>query len=50
MRLQWKLISVHLEIILMKDRCTVCAEHNIGLKIVLDTPDVTRISFRFVRR
>jgi hypothetical protein len=32
-RLKWKLVPVHLEIvlILMKDRCTVCAEHIIGL-------------------
>jgi hypothetical protein len=30
-----------LEIVLtfMQDRCTVCAERTIGLKIVLDTPD-----------
>jgi hypothetical protein len=35
------LISVHLEIvlILMQDRCTVCAKCTTGLKIVLDTPD-----------
>jgi hypothetical protein len=24
---------------LMLDRCTVCAEHTIGLEIVLDAPD-----------
>jgi hypothetical protein len=24
-----------------QDRCTVCAEHTIGLKIVLDAPDGT---------
>ena len=42
-RLKWKLISVHLEIvlILMQDRCMVCAEHTIGSKIILDTPDRT---------
>jgi hypothetical protein len=28
-------------LILMQDRCTVCAEHTIGLEIVLDTPDGT---------
>jgi hypothetical protein len=43
MRLKWKLISVHLEIvlILMQDRCTVCAESTIGLEIILDAPDGT---------
>jgi hypothetical protein len=32
MRLKWKLVSVHLEIvlILIHDRWTVCAEHNVG--------------------
>ena len=37
------LVSVRLEIVLMltQDRCTVCAEHTIGSKIVLDAPDVT---------
>jgi hypothetical protein len=35
------LVSVHLEtvLVLMQDRCTVCAEHTIGSKIILDTPD-----------
>jgi hypothetical protein len=43
MRLKWNLISVHLEIvlILMQDRCIVCAQHTIGLEIVLDIPDGT---------
>jgi hypothetical protein len=42
-RLNWKLILVHLEmvLILMQDRCTVCAEHIIGLGVILDTPDGT---------
>jgi hypothetical protein len=41
--LKWKLISVRLEIvlILMHDRCTVCAERTIGSDIVLDAPDGT---------
>jgi hypothetical protein len=32
-RLKWKLVSVHLEIVLIltEDRCTVCAECTIGL-------------------
>jgi hypothetical protein len=39
-RLKWKLVSVHLEIVLIltQDRCTVCAEHNIGLEIILTHP------------
>ena len=38
----WNLVSVHLETVLVsvQDRCTVCAEHTIGSKIVLDAPDV----------
>jgi hypothetical protein len=37
------LISVRLEIVLIlrQDRCTVCAQHNIGSEIVLDAPDGT---------
>jgi hypothetical protein len=36
-RLKSKLLSIHLEIvlILMQDRCMVCAEHTISSKIVL---------------
>jgi hypothetical protein len=43
MRLKWKLVSVHLEIvlILMQDGCTVCAERNIGSEIILDAPNGT---------
>jgi hypothetical protein len=42
-RLKWKLVSVHLELvpILTQDRCMVCAEHTIGLEIILDAPDGT---------
>jgi hypothetical protein len=37
------LMSFYLEIvlILMQDRCTVCAKRTMGLDIVLDTPDGT---------
>jgi hypothetical protein len=44
MRLNWKLVLVHLEIVLIltQDRCMACAEHIIGSEIVLDTPDGTR--------
>jgi hypothetical protein len=42
-RLKWKLVSVHLEtvIVSMQDRCTVCAKCTIASEIVLDTPDGT---------
>ena len=34
----WKLVSVRLEIVLVlvQDRCTVCAKHTIGLDIVFN--------------
>jgi hypothetical protein len=37
------LVSIHLEIllILMQDRCTVCAEQTIGLEIIFDTANGT---------
>jgi hypothetical protein len=40
-RLKWKLVSVHLEIvlILMQDGCMVYIECTIGSEIVLETPD-----------
>jgi hypothetical protein len=39
----WKLIFVCLEIvlILMQDKCKVCAKHTICLEIILDVPDGT---------
>jgi hypothetical protein len=42
-RLKWKLISICLEtvLVLVQDRCTVCAEYTIGLEIILDAPDGT---------
>ena len=42
-RLEWKLVSVHLEIVLIltQDRCMVCVERNIGSEIILDIPDGT---------
>ena len=35
--------SAHLEMVfvLVQDRCTGCAEHTIGSKIILDAPDGT---------
>ena len=46
----WNLVLVHLEIELVsvQDRCTVCAEHTIGLEIILDAPDdVGQVESRF---
>ena len=42
-RLKWKLVLLHLEILLIltQDRCTVCVERTIGLDIVLDASDGT---------
>ena len=43
LRLKWKLVLVHLEIVLIltQDGCTVCVECMIGSDIVLDAPDGT---------
>jgi hypothetical protein len=43
MRFKWKLILVHLEVmlILTQDSYMVCAECTIGSEIVLDAPDGT---------
>jgi hypothetical protein len=40
---KWNLVSVRLETVLVsvQYRCTVCAEHTIGSKIVLVAPDDT---------
>jgi hypothetical protein len=39
----WNLVSVCLEtvVVSVQDRCTVCAKHTIGMKIILDAPDGT---------
>ena len=38
----WKLVSVHLEIVLVsvQERCTVCAKHAICLDLVFNAPMV----------
>jgi hypothetical protein len=43
MRLNWQLVSVHLEmvLVLVQDLCMVCAKCTIGSEIVLDTPKCT---------
>jgi hypothetical protein len=42
-RLKWKLVSVRLEIvlILIQDRCMICAERSVSSEIILDAPDRT---------
>jgi hypothetical protein len=42
-RLNWKLVSVCLEIVLIltQDSPTVCGESTVGSKIVMDTPEGT---------
>jgi hypothetical protein len=43
MWVEWKLVSVYLEIVLIstQDRFTVCAECTIGMEIILGTPNGT---------
>jgi hypothetical protein len=43
MWVRWNLVLVYLEIVLVSlpDRCTVCAKHNTGSKIILDAHDET---------
>jgi hypothetical protein len=40
---KWKLVSVHLEIVLIstQDRYTFCAKRTIGSEIILDAHDYT---------
>jgi hypothetical protein len=42
MWVMWNLTSFHLQTVLVpvQHRCTICAKHTIGLKIVLDAPMV----------
>ena len=43
MRLKWNLVTVRSEIVLVlvQDRCMICAERTIGTEIILDAPDGT---------
>ena len=43
MWVRWNLVLVHLEtvLVLVQDRCTICAKHTLGLEIILDAPDGT---------
>ena len=36
-----RLVYLEAVLVLVQDRCTVCAKHTIGLEIVLDAPDGT---------
>jgi hypothetical protein len=54
MYVKWKLVSVHLEIVLVSThhRCTICAERTIGSAIILTQPmgllgDVGQVKARF---
>ena len=56
MKFNWKLVLVYLEIVLIltQDRCTICAEHTIGSKIIWMHPmellgDVGRVEYHLVR-
>ena len=37
--LESRLVRLEMVLVLVQDRCTVCAERNIGSDIVLDAPD-----------
>ena len=39
--LKSRLVHLEMVLVLVQDRCTVCAERNIGSDIVLDAPDGT---------
>ena len=36
-----RLVHLEMVLVLVQDRCTVCAKHTIGSDIVLDAPDGT---------
>ena len=39
--LESRLVRLEMVLVLVQDRCTVCAERNIGSDIILDAPDGT---------
>jgi uncharacterized membrane protein len=43
----WNLILVHLEmvLVLVQDRCMVCAKHRKGSEIIFDAPDGTQVTW-----
>ena len=40
-QLESRLVRLEMVLVLVQDRCTVCAKHTIGLDIVSDAPDGT---------
>jgi hypothetical protein len=42
------LVSLESVLVSVQDRCTVCAKRTIGLGIVLDTSDGTRLNWKLV--
>jgi hypothetical protein len=43
MWVMWNLVSVYMQtvLVLVQDRCMVCAEHNTGSEIIMDAHDGT---------
>ena len=41
-------VRLQMVLVLVQDRCTVCAKHTIGSKIILDAPDGTPRSRGYV--
>ena len=39
--LESRLVRLEMVLVLVQDRCTVCAKHTIGSDIILDAPDGT---------
>jgi hypothetical protein len=50
MWVKWKLVLVHLDIVLIsaRDRCMVCAECTMGMEIILGTPELVQGGVRQV--
>ena len=40
-QLESHLVRLEMELVLVQERCMVCAEHTIGSEIILDAPDGT---------
>ena len=41
-QLESRLVRLEMVLVLVQDRCTVCAKRTIGSDIILDAPDGTR--------
>jgi hypothetical protein len=46
----WNLILAHSEmvLVLVQERCTVCAKRTIGSRIILDPPDEVQVEACFI--